>query len=65
MTDQYMTKAMTTEELLNSQHDFQKPYEMRVQTEGDMYPELQKGKVLTRYFTHGNQTYLVFEEKKL
>jgi hypothetical protein len=55
----FKTKTMTIEELLTHTDTF---YTVRKKEVEETYLEIQEGKVLTRFFEHNKEFYLVFEE---
>lgn len=58
----FASKNETLEDLVSGLEKGNTSYEIRKQNKQETYPELEVGKVLTRYFVHKGETYLVFEE---
>lgn len=56
----FESKNKSIEELLDPTFDSESIV-VREKSTSESYPELQQGKVLTRYFTHQEKTYLIFE----
>jgi hypothetical protein len=58
----FASKNETQKKLLQSIEMGNPVYDIRKQNKQETYPELNDGKILTRYFIHNDEMYLVFED---
>ena len=61
MDEQLKSKSLTYEQLLSPNVD-SRQFIVREKNDTESYPELSQGKILTRYFSHNDKKYLVFED---